>query len=401
MLKKGSQVKIITDDAKMNECDDQEVWVDYKDIVNVVQPGFKIFIDDGLISCRVVSTDAASGVVVTEVENDGKLGSKKGVNLPGAITTLPAVSEKDKKDLRFAVDNGLDMIFASFIRNASGVKEIRKILGEEGKNILIISKIENQEGVAKIDEIIAESDGIMVARGDLRIEIPAEKVFIAQKMMIAKCNTAGKPIICATQMLESMVDKPRPTRAEVSDVANAVLDGADCVMLSGETAKGQYPLRAVSVMHAIAREAEAAVYTKSIFTELMMRTPSPTDMTTSIAMSAVTASLKSAASAIIAITTSGKTAHMISKFRPKCPIIAVSRYQQTTRQCHLWRGILPFFFSKGPVDDWVKDVDARIQAAIDLGKERGFITKGDRVVLVTGWKKGSGFTNTMRLHTVD
>ena len=215
--------------------------------------------------------------------------------------------------------------------------------------------------------------------------------------MIAKCNIAGKPVICATQMLESMVKKPRPTRAESSDVANAVLDGADCVMLSGETAKGDYPLQAVSTMAAIALEAEAALFTTTLFIELSMKTPSPTDMQRAIAISAVNASLKCGASAIIVLTTTGKTAHQISQYRPRCPIIAVSRYQRTTRQSHLYRGILPVYYQNPPLDDWSADVETRVQEAIKYGKGRQFIKTKDLVIVVTGWQKGSGSTNTARI----
>ncbi|XP_047100734.1 pyruvate kinase-like isoform X1 [Schistocerca piceifrons] len=394
-LMKGQSIKLTTDKAYMERGTSETVYVDYDNILKVVKPGNRIFIDDGLIS--VICTSVAPPHLVCTVENGGMLGSRKGVNLPGLPVDLPAVSEKDKKDLLFGVEQQVDMVFASFIRNAAALQEIRSVMGEGGKKILIISKIENHQGMVNLDEIIEASDGIMVARGDLGIEIPPEKVFLAQKAMISRCNKVGKPVICATQMLESMVKKPRPTRAETSDVANAILDGADCVMLSGETAKGDYPLECVLTMANICKEAEAAIWQRQIFSDLSSKAVPPMDVAQSVAIATVEASMKCLATAIIVITTTGRSAHLISKYRPRCPIIAVTRYGQVARQCHLYRAILPLHYTAPPLQDWLKDVDVRVQFGLQFGKSRGFIRDGDPVIVVTGWKQGSGFTNTMRI----
>uniref|UniRef100_A0A915JQT9 Pyruvate kinase n=1 Tax=Romanomermis culicivorax TaxID=13658 RepID=A0A915JQT9_ROMCU len=408
-LKKGEKISLTTDDNFKTSCTSVHIYVDYKNITKVVKTGSKIYIDDGLISLEVLSIE--NDRLVCEVENGGLLGSKKGVNLPGTSVDLPAVSSKDIEDLKFGVEQQVDIIFASFIRNADGVRTIRQVLGEQGKHIKIISKIENHEGIENIDEIIKESDGIMVARGDLGIEIPAEKVFLAQKMMIAKCNQAGKPVICATQMLESMIKKPRPTRAEGSDVANAVLDGADCVMLSGETAKGDYPLETVQMMHNICREAESAIYHVKYFEEIQRLTMKPMSAAQTIAVAATSAAVSCHASAIVLTTTTGKTAGLISKFRPPCPILCVTRDPQVARQLHLFRGVFPILYPFPFEDeeencadrdaDWSTDVDNRIQYTVDLAKSRGFVRSADTLIVVTGWRKGAGSTNTLRIMIAD
>ncbi|KAM6910617.1 pyruvate kinase PKLR isoform 1-T1 [Xenentodon cancila] len=394
-LVKGNHVRVVTAESDKDKTDGKVIWVDYANLPKVLQKGGKIYIDDGLIALRVV--EIGSDWVDTEVEAGGMLCSRKGVNLPGSdLIGLQAVSEQDETDLRFGVAHGVDIVFASFIRSAQDVKDVRRALGPHGRDIKVISKVESRQGVQNFEEILAESDGVMVARGDLGIEIPAEKVFIAQKMMIGRCNSAGKPVICATQMLESMVSHPRPTRAEGSDVANAVLDGADCVMLSGETAKGQFPVEAVAMMHSICREAEAAIFHQQLFEELRRLTPLSSDPTEVTAIGAVESSFKCCAGAIIVLTTTGRSAHLLSRYRPRCPIIAVTRTPQVARQSQLLRGVFPVLFHPLPAPVWADDVDNRVNFGMEIGKAKGFFKPGDMVIVVTGWIPGSGHTNIMR-----
>nr|XP_022905595.1 pyruvate kinase-like isoform X2 [Onthophagus taurus] len=384
-LHKGDQITLTTDKEFAEKSNAHVVYVDYKDITKVVQTNTLVYIDNGLISLKVNNVEDPN--LICTVENGGMLGSKKGVTLPGIDINLPDISERDKSDLLFGVEKGVDMIFASFIRTPEAITKIRNILGDSGKNILIISKIENHQGLNNLDGIIKASDGVMVARGDLGIQIPTEKVFLAQKSILARCNKLGKPGICATQMLESMVKNPRPTRAESCDVANAVLDGADCVMLSGETAKGNYPVECVKIMDKICKEAEAAIYQNEL----------KSDVSQTIARAAVEASIKSLATAIIVVNSTGGSSQLIAKYRPKCPIIAITENHQFARQSHLYRGIRPLIFENNPKSDWLKDVDDRIQAGINHGKTNTFIKIGDRVVVVFGFNQASEFVDTIRI----
>ncbi|KAI8362687.1 pyruvate kinase [Choanephora cucurbitarum] len=411
----GHEMTFTVDESYLNSSDDKVLFIDYKNLPKVIEVGKLIYIDDGVLSFEVLEINGDSLQVVAK--NNGKLSSHKGVNLPNTDVDLPALSEKDKKDLLFGVKNKVDMIFASFIRRGQDIREIRKVLGEEGKHIKIIAKIENHQGVENFDDILKETDGVMVARGDMGIEIPLERVFIAQKMMITKCNLAGKPVICATQMLESMTYNPRPTRAEVSDVANAVLDGTDCVMLSGETAKGNYPVDAVRTMHEICQLAETVVCYPSVFNELRTLTSLPTETTETVACAAVAAAHEQNAGCIIVLTTSGNSARLISKYRPEAPIIVVTRSAQIARQVHLYRGCFPFYYPKassasasqastsGPASllspsengPWQEDVDSRIRWGLHQAMKYGLLKSGQPVVAVQGWKGGLGNTNTLRV----
>ncbi|KAM7537103.1 hypothetical protein Aperf_G00000071560 [Anoplocephala perfoliata] len=394
-LEVGKMIRITPDIAFAEICDENNLYIDYQRIVEILNVDSPIYIDDGLICVRV--KEKGLSYLDCIIENGGRLGSQKGVNLPGAPVDLPAMSEKDKRDILFAVDNKLDIIFASFIRDAKCIHEMRELMGERGAYMKIIAKIENQQGVESIDEIIEAADGIMVARGDLGIEIPPEKVFLVQKMCLARCNVVGKPCICATQMLESMTYKPLATRAESSDVANAVLDGADCVMLSGESAKGKYPIECVRTMAAICREAESVIGHTEFYNDIRRVIKLPADTTLTTAIAAVEASLRILARAIICITNSGRSAKMISRHRPRCPILCVTRDPVAARQLNLWWACIPILYEKPKADLWAEDVNRRISCALEFGRQNDLFMDRDSVVVVTGWINEPGFTNTMRI----
>ena len=381
-------------------------WWIIQGLLKLFEKSKKIYIADGVL-CLEVQEMLENGDLKCKARNSFRLTSKKGVNLPGACVDLPALSEKDKKDLAFAVEMGLDMIFASFDRKGSDVDEILSFLSQccsaKGKILKIISKIESTKGIQNFDEILERSDGIMVARGDLGIEIASEKVFVAQKMMIAKCNLIGKPAICATQMLESMISNPSPTRAEVSDVANAVLDGADCCMLSGETAGGEYPMESVEIMHKTIVEAESTIAYPAVY-EQLRNTISHFSCTQIIASSAVNASLGKEIQAIVVLTISGYTAQAVARFRPEVPILAVTKNATTARQLNLYRGCFALHFNSQENDflghtknNWQVNVDNRIHWAIEQGKRMGIIQSGKHIVAIQGWKGGFGNTNTLRI----
>ncbi|CAL1213263.1 unnamed protein product [Candida parapsilosis] len=335
--------------------------------------------------------------IIVRSINAGKICSHKGVNLPGTDVDLPALSEKDIADIQFGIKNKVHMIFASFIRSGDDIRHIRKVLGEEGKDIQIIAKIENQQGVNNFDDILEATDGVMVARGDLGIEIPAPQVFVVQKQLIAKCNLAAKPVICATQMLESMTYNPRPTRAEVSDVGNAILDGADCVMLSGETAKGNYPYEAVSMMHNTCLIAEKAIAYPQLFNELRALAKKPTPTTETCAVAAVSAAYEQDAKAVVVLSTSGLSARLVSKYKPDVPILMVTRNERSAKYSHLYRGVYPFVYEKEKAANWQEDVENRLRWAVSEAIDLGIISKGDSIVTVQGWTKGSGHSNTVRI----
>ncbi|MCP3762490.1 pyruvate kinase [Domibacillus sp. A3M-37] len=369
--------------------------ITYSGLIDDVEPGSSILLDDGLIGLLVTGIDREKGEIGVRILNSGTLKNKKGVNVPGVSVKLPGITEKDAEDIRFGIEQDVDFIAASFVRRTSDVLDIRELLEKnKAAHIQIIPKIENQEGVDNIDDILEVADGLMVARGDLGVEIPAEEVPIVQKQLIKKCNLLGKPVITATQMLDSMQRNPRPTRAEASDVANAIFDGTDAIMLSGETAAGTYPLEAVQTMHNIAVRAEAELQMKDIPPRRRNNTGRMT-MTDAIGQSVAKTAEALEVRAIIAPTSSGHTARMISRYRPKASIYAVTDSERVTRSLSLVWGVVPLMGLS------VSSTDEMLDNAVVHCLDEGMISHGELVVITAGVPVGeSGTTNLMKIHVV-
>lgn len=370
--------------------DAKRVSVSYEGLPEDLTVGNKILIDDGLIELNVDKIEGTE--IYCTIENGGVLGSKKSVNVPNVAINLPGLTEKDESDLIFGIKNHIDFVAASFVRKPQDVIAIRKVLENNGGgNVQIISKIENREGVEKIDRILAVSDGIMVARGDLGVEIPAEEVPLVQKNIIKKCNLLGKPVITATQMLDSMIRNPRPTRAEVGDVANAVFDGTDAVMLSGETAAGSYPVQAAATMANIVDKTERSEE------YIHRQKPEHGELTITNAVSEAAVQIASNldAAAIIAATSSGHTPRMLSKYRPECTILAVSDKISTVRRLALSWGVYCIYAEE------LRDTDSMVQESVKAAVELGVVKTGDLAVIAAGVPLGvQGNTNMIKVHTV-
>lgn len=389
VLKEGECFTLLNDDIVG---DNTKCTVNYKELYKDVSKGSRILINDGLVELEV---DEIKGKDIRcIVLNGGVIGNNKGINVPNAVINLPSITEKDIDDIKFGIENEFDFIAASFVRKASDVIEIKKVLEKHnGKEIKVIAKIENREGINNFDEIIKVADGIMVARGDLGVEIPVEEVPLVQKMIIEKCFKNGKPVITATQMLDSMIRNPRPTRAEASDVANAIYDGTSALMLSGETAAGKYPVESLETMSRIAEKAESSINYWKIFSgtqyELL------TSVTNAISHATCTTAQDLNASAIVTVTQSGHTARMISRFRPNCPIIATTANPRVQRQMSLSWGVLPYLVKEAGTTDEMFDT------GVEKALESGMVKNGDVVVITAGVPVGiSGTTNILKVHIV-
>ena len=387
-LKAGQKFTLTTDEiAGTNE----KVSITYKNLPNDVEEGMAILLDDGLIELKVDKVSATD--IECTVINGGFVSNKKGVNVPGAELSMPFISDVDREDILFGIKMGFDFLACSFVRSKDDILAVRKILDEHGAKTKVIAKIENMQGIRNLAEILEVSDGIMVARGDMGVEIPMEDVPVLQKKIIRKVYQAGKQVITATQMLDSMMKNPRPTRAEATDVANAIYDGTSAIMLSGETAAGAYPVEAVRTMVKIAERTEQDINYRHRFNQF--NAGIITDVTNAISHATCTTGMDLNASAIITVTKSGRTARMISKFRPTCPIVACTMSPSVYRQLNLSWGVQPIMMEEN------KTTDELFEKAVDTAQSCGYVKQGDITVITAGVPVGvSGTTNMLKVQVV-
>ena len=390
VLKQGQLFTLTTNEILGNK---ESAYITYSGLPYDVTPGNRILIDDGLVEMEVESVVGEE--IRCLVKNTGVISARKGVNVPGAALSLPFINEKDYNDLRFAVEQGFDFVAASFTRTYEDMRELKHILKElGGEKIKVIAKIENSQGVENLDEILSIADGVMVARGDMGVEIPLEEVPVIQKEIIKKVYGVGKQVITATQMLDSMMQYPRPTRAEANDVANAVYDGTSAIMLSGETASGKYPLECVRTMVRIAGRTEQDIDYRKRF--LQNKLPTLGSITNAISKATVNAAMELDAKAIVTVTESGRTAYMISRYRPFCPVIACTSKEQTYRQLSLSWGIIPLLIEEKEA------LDELFEEAIKAVEKASYASEGDVIVLTAGVPIGtSGTTNLLKVHCIE
>lgn len=389
VLEKGQHFTLTTRDVEGTA---DMVSVTYAGLPRDVEVGSHILIDDGLIDMQVIAKDEEQ--VICEVQNEGMVSDNKGVNLPGTDISMPFISEKDRQDIIFGAKNGFDFIAASFTRCADDIYQVKQILKENGgESVQIIAKIENMQGVNNIDEIIGAADGIMIARGDMGVEIPNEEVPVLQKMIIKKVYKVGKPVITATQMLDSMIKNPRPTRAETTDVANAIYDGTSAIMLSGETAAGKYPVQALQTMVRIAERTEEDIDYVKRFKN--METEENKDVTSAISHATCTTAHDLNAKAIITVTKSGRTARNISQYRPACPIMGCATHPQICRQLNLCWGVMPVHIREE------EDTFVLFDRSVKEAMEKGYVREGDLAVITAGVPLGvSGNSNLLKVQII-
>lgn len=394
-LSKGDTVDLTTNTSYEEHVSEDMIFVDYQKMPEIVEPGDKVYLDNGSVTLEAL--EIVGSIIRCIIRKAGSIASAAKVSVPEVPVDLPPISEKDLEDLNMAIEQDVDIVMVPNVKNAEVLRYLKEQLNDRGKGLTILAKIEDVHGIDNLDEIIEECDGIVLARGSVGLTVLQEKIFLAQKSVIAKCNKAGVPVVVTShQIFESMADNPVPTKPEISDIVGIVMDGSDCIILSQKIVSGPFILDALRSISNVCREGEAAVYERQLFSDLSS-IKIPTEAFYAVAISTVDAALKTNAAAIVVCTTCGRSARILSRYRPRCPIICLTRFAHVARQLMLYRGVYPILFIKPKKDSWVKDIEERVQLGITFGKVSGFIRAGDVIIIVTGSRQGSGFTNNMKI----